>query len=84
MKSHIVTLSYFKERVVVIYLTLGNLIICSPKQGHSQRIHVHLKGGKIELQSHPCTNTVECMCSQNKSRRIDGNWKEQRKRFGFR
>lgn len=46
MKSHIVTLSHFKERVVVIYLTLGNFIICSPKQGHSQRIHVHLKGGK--------------------------------------
>lgn len=46
IKSHIVTLNHFKERVVVIYLTLGNLIICSPKQGHSQRIHVHLKGGK--------------------------------------
>lgn len=27
----------------MVYLTLGDLIVCSPEQGHPQRIHVHLE-----------------------------------------
>lgn len=30
----------------MIYLTLGNLIVRSPEQGHPQRVHVHLWGVK--------------------------------------
>lgn len=26
----------------MIYLTLGYFIVCSPEQGHPQRVHVHL------------------------------------------
>lgn len=46
MPLKIFWLSHFKETLAVIYLALRNLIICSPKQRHSQRIHVHLWGGK--------------------------------------
>lgn len=59
IKSHIATLSHFRESVVVFYLTVGNLIICSPKQGHSQRIHVHLRGEKNTTLSTSVCHTVE-------------------------
>lgn len=30
----------------MIYLTLGDLVVRSPEQGHPQRVHVHLWGKK--------------------------------------
>lgn len=49
----------------MVYLTLGDLIVCSPEQGHPQRIHVHLE----QKASDKCI--IVFMNSDTKKRHFD-------------
>lgn len=57
----------------MIYLTLGNLIVRSPEQGHPQRVHVHLWGVKkkeIHYSAELLLNSTNILTNNNKSKEM--------------